>query len=190
MATTNSRKSVKSTVSKTTTPTNETQKSSHTTEIQKEKPIIPKEIDVTQIIPVMNGFQGRLIYKSPRTSERFVWDSFQDIQEIELRELRNAKSSAKSFFINNWFMFDDEHEWVIDYLGVGQYYKNALKLNEFDAIFQKSPEEIEKTVSLLSVGQKNSLEYRTRQLLTEGEIDSNKVIRALEKALGTELTER
>lgn len=154
------------------------------------KPIIAKDIDLNQLIVVRNGYQGRLVYKSPRTHEKFVWPEFGTEQMIELMELRNAKNTFKKYFINNWFMFDDEYSWVIDYLGMSQYYKHALSVDNFDDIFSKSPSEIEKTVAKLSAGQKKSLSYRARQLISVGEIDSNKAIAALEKSLGIELVER
>lgn len=154
------------------------------------KPIVPKDINPNQIIVVVNGFQGRLIYESPRTHEVYRWDGFGDDQEMELRELRNAKSAAKKFFINNWFMFNEDDLWVIDYLGLNQYYKNALKLEDFDKLFTKSPSEIEKAVSKLSEGQKKSVAYRARQLVMDEKIDSIKAITALEKSLGIELVEK
>ncbi len=156
----------------------------------KAKEIVPKEIDPNTIVLVKSGYQGRLIYISQRTSEKFVWDHFGDEQEMELRELRNAKSSAKKFFEKNWFMFDEENEWVISYLGLTKYYKNALKLEDFDKIFHKSPAEIKKIVSDLSSGQKSSLIYRARELVLSKEIDSLKVIDALEEALGISLIEK
>lgn len=152
--------------------------------------IIPKDIDPNQTIVVVNGFQGKLAYDSPRTHEIYRWDSFGDEQEIELRELRNAKSAKKKFFINNWFMFHDEDAWVIDYLGLNQYYKNAINLDEFDKLFKKSPTEIKKSISKLSEGQKKSVAYKARQAIINEEIDSNKVISALEESLGIELVER
>lgn len=157
---------------------------------ESKKPIIAKEIDLGQMIPVRSGFHGRLIYKSSRTHERFVWSEFGEEQIMELLELRNAKNASKKYFINNWFMFDDEYAWVIDYLGMNQYYKNALSLDNFDELFEKSPAEIEKRISKLSNGQKKSVGYRARQLIADGGIDSNKAIHALEKALGIELIER
>lgn len=160
--------------------------------VQKEevKPIIPKDIDPNQIIVVRNGFNGTLVYISPRTHERFKWECFGDEQEMELRELRNAKSSAKKFFENNWFMFNEDDAWVIDYLGLKQYYKNAISLDEFDDVLKKSAAELEKIVSKLSSGQKRSVAYRARQMVSSGEIDSHKSIVALEKSLGVELIER
>ena len=169
-----------------------TSKAKETEETVVEEPVklVVKEMDLSQLIPVRNGFQGKLVYKSPRTNEKFVWDSFGDEQEMELRELKSAKSAAKKFFTNSWFVFDKEYNWVIDYLGLKNFYKNALNVDDFDTLFTKTPAEVEKIVSKLSEGQKKSVAYKARQMIADGEIDSNKVITALEKALKTELVER
>lgn len=152
------------------------------------KPVVPKEIDPNQIITVRNGFQGRLVYKSKRTGERWSWESFGAEQDMELSELKNARNSNKKYFINNWFMFDED--WVIDYLGMRQYYKNSLNIQDFDQLFKKPVGEIEDTISKLSEGQRKSVAYRAKQLIAEEEIDSNRVINTLEKCLGVELVER
>lgn len=153
-----------------------------------DEPIVPKQVDVNQAIPVYNGYQGWLIYKSPRSGEKIEWSEFGEEQPVELRELRIAKASnAKEFFVNNWFMFDDEYQWVIDYLGVRRYYKNAIPLEAFDEVFEKTPAEAKATIEGMSIGQRKSLEFRARQLIESGDIDSRKMIAALEEAFGTEL---
>ena len=152
------------------------------------KPVVPKEIDPNQIITVRNGFQGRLVYKSKRTGERWSWESFGAEQDMELSELKNARNSNKKYFINNLFMFDED--WVIDYLGMRQYYKNSLNIQDFDQLFKKPVGEIEDIISKLSEGQRKSVAYRAKQLIAEEEIDSNRVINTLEKCLGVELVER
>lgn len=152
------------------------------------EPIVPKEIDVNQYVTVRNGFHGALLYRSSRTGELFRWDEFGAEQEMELRELKNAKSSAKSFFTNNWFMFDED--WIIDYLGVGQFYRNAVSIDGFDEVFKKTPTEIKKIVKEMSEGQKKSLTYRAVELISSGDIDSRKTIAALESALSVELIEK
>jgi len=151
-------------------------------------PPVPKSVDPSQLVTVRNGFQGRLVYKSRRTGESFVWDSFGAEQDMELGELKNARNTNKKYFINNWFMFDGQ--WVVDYLGMGRYYKFAIPIQDFDKLFKKPVEEIEDTVSKLSDGQKKSIAYRAKQLIAEGGIDSNNTIAALEKCLGTDLVER
>lgn len=152
------------------------------------KPLVPKDIDPSQYVTVRNGFQGRLVYKSKRTGERFVWDSFGAEQDMELSELRNARNSNKKYFINNWFMFDEP--WIVDYLGMGKYYRFAISIQDFDKLFTKPASEIEKTIANLSDGQKQSVAYRAKQLISEGGIDSNRLIATLEKCLVIELIER
>ena len=152
------------------------------------RPIVAKDVDPDQYVIVRNGFQGKLVYKSSRTGEHFVWDGFGSEQEMQLRELRNAKNTSKKFFINNWFMFDDA--WIIDYLGVGQYYKNAISIENFDDVFKKPAAELKKLIGGMSAGQKKSLAYRAMALIAADEIDSRKTIATLEEALGIDLIEK
>lgn len=156
--------------------------------VEAPKPIRVRDIDPDQYVTVRNGFQGRLIYRSPRTGEMFNWERFGDEQEMSLQELSKVKNSYKKFFINNWFMFDED--WIVDYLGVKNYYKNAVPIDQFDELFTKSPEELTEILSKLSVGQKRSIAYRARQLIAENGIDSRAVILTLEEQLGVELIEK
>jgi hypothetical protein len=146
--------------------------------------------DPHQIIIVRSGFNGLLTYTSPKTGEQFVWDEMGSYQEMELGELRTAKNAAKGFFENNWFMFDEEYKWVVEYLGVTQYYKNAVSLEDFDDIFTKPIDEIESIIKNMSYGQKQTLAYRARQKVVDGEIDSKKVIATLEKSLNISLDDK
>lgn len=148
----------------------------------------PTELDPNMYVPVRNGFNGKLVYVSRKTGERYVWESFGDVQDMELRELRNAKTSYKAFFTNNWFLIDDPA--VIEYLGVERFYEKALSYEEFDALFTLPADEIKERISQLSSGQKSSLAYRARQLIREGGIDSIRVINALENSLNIELIEK
>lgn len=148
----------------------------------------PKDVDPGQIVTVRNGFQGRLVYKSKHTGERFVWDEFGAEQDMELSELKSARSSNKKYFINNWFMFDEP--WIIDYLGMNQYYKFAISIDGFDRLFERPADELSAAIANLSNGQKRSVAYRARQLIAEGAIDSNRAISTLEECLGVELVDR
>lgn len=153
-----------------------------------EKHVVPKDIDPHMIVTVRNGFQGSLVYVSKKTGERFVWEGFGDEQDMEIGELRNARNSSKAFFINNWFMFDEA--WIVDYLGMTQYYRFAVSVDDFDSIFDEQIDEMVNAISSMSDGQKRSVAYRARIKIRDGEIDSNKKIAALEKCLNTSLIER
>lgn len=149
---------------------------------------VKKDLNPNMMVTVKNGFNGTLVYKSKRTGEVFVWDSFGSEQDMELQDLKSAKNTYKAFFINNWFLFDDPE--IIEWLGMSQYYKHALNSESFNELFSSTPEEIKKTVAKLSAGQKKSAAFRAKQLIQEGEIDSIKIINALEESLSVELIER
>lgn len=146
------------------------------------------EVDPHTIVRVRSGYNGLLVYISPRTQEPFTWANLGDEVEMELGELRIAKSSnAKLFFVNNWFLFDDEFQWVIDYLGLRQLYKDAIGVEDMDKLFEMLPAEIESIISKLSAGQKEAIALKAKELMANDMIDSLKVIRALEKSLGVSL---
>lgn len=149
---------------------------------------VKQSLDPNTVVTVKNGFNGMLVYKSKKTGETFKWDEFGDEQDMDIAELKNARNSYKQFFENNWFLFDDPE--IIDYLNVGKFYKNALNIKGFEELFKLTPEKITAKVKKLSEGQKRSVAFRAKQLIAEGEIDSIKVIDALEKSLSVQLIER
>ena len=129
-----------------------------------------------------------LIYESSKTGEMFRWESLGDEQDMELQELKNARNASKAFYVNNWFRIDDPE--ILDYLGVAEYYKNALNLIDDETLRALKPEDIRSTVMKMSDGQKLALKYRVKQMIENGDIDSMKMITAFEEALGVELIER
>ena len=171
------------------TPTQVGQISSTTTEnaYDPKAQFVVKDIDPHTIVVVRNGFQGKLIYRSKKTGERFEWSGFGEPQDMEISELRNARNTSKKYFENNWFMFDDP--WVVDYLGMSRFYKHAVSISDFDEIFTKTPDEARDVIKNMSDGQKKSVAYRARQLISSGDIDSYKLVATLEECLGVALVE-
>lgn len=149
-----------------------------------------KDVDMNQYITVRNGYPGQLVYTSKRTGERFFWEHYGDEQDMTLMELRNARNTSKKFFDHNWFVFDEEYDWVIDFLGVRAFYNNIINLEGIDALFKKTPKQIEKELAALTNGQKRTVGYRAMEMIRDKEIDSLAVIDVLEKGLGVALIER
>lgn len=154
-----------------------------------EKSFSYQDIDTRETVIVRNGVHGILVYESPRTHEVFKWSEFGDEQEMEIQELRTAKNNYKQFFTENWFMFDDDYAWIVDYLGVGAYYKHTLNIDRLFELFDMSDSDMQKEVSALTNGQKLSIAYIAREMIADGRIDSRKKVEALEAALGMSLSE-
>lgn len=150
---------------------------------------VPEDVNINDLIPVRNGFHGTLVYHDSRTNEDFIWSEFGDTQEMELKQLQNAKNTNRFFFENNYFLFDDEYSWVIEYLRVGKYYEHAISIEGYSELFSKSPKEIKTIVGDLTSGQRESLIMCAQEKIRSGEIDSIKIVRALEDGLGVTLIE-
>lgn len=157
------------------------------TAVKESKKEEPKKIDESQYVTVRNGFHGRLVFISPRTGEKFYWDDYGDEQDIELRELKGAKASGKAFFEQNWFILD---EWVIKYLGVESYYRHAVTPGDCDKLFKLPVDDLKAEIRAMNDSQRSSVAVRARELIASGDLDSFRVISALESALGVELIEK
>lgn len=151
-----------------------------------------REFQPTDLIAVKNGFQGRLIYVSKRQNGvTTIWNEFGDVEYLELAELVSARNTAKTFFSDNQWIIDDPE--VLDYLGVAHYYANSLALDEFDKVLTMNANQVEELKNIilnLPNGQKRTLSYRAKEKIQNGDIDSRKVIEALEEALGVQLIEK
>lgn len=77
------------------TPTELKQETSRAAE---KRPLVPKDIDPHTIITVRNGFQGRLVYRSKKTGERFVWDSFGAEQDMEIGRASQCSEFKQEVF--------------------------------------------------------------------------------------------
>jgi hypothetical protein len=147
-----------------------------------------KKFNANSLVAVKNGFMGKLVYVSPKTGEVFVWDAFGDERELEIGELKAAKAVAKGFFAKHWFIFEDPE--VMEFLGVGDYYKNHV---EAETLLKMAPAEIEAACAKLTPEQRRTLSRRV-WVLCNGEnaveLDSIRTLNALEAALGMTLRER
>lgn len=152
------------------------------------KPRVKKSLDPNMYVPVKNGFHGHLVFRDKVTGEEYEWESFGDEIDITLNTLQKARSGQSRFFKDNWFLIDDPA--VIEYLNIGQYYKNALNFEEFDSIFELSKDEIVERVKMLSDGQKRGVIYAAKQKIENGELYDLNIIKALEDTLDAELIEK
>lgn len=146
------------------------------------------KLDLNEMVYVTNGFYGNLTYKSRKTGYIFKLSRFGDGDYIELGELLTAKNSEPKFFENNWFIIDDPD--VLAFLNVEKYYTKYLDPDQFNNIFYLTPDEAKAKITQLSKGQKTSLMYRALEMIETGELDSRKMIAALEEALEVQLVEQ
>ena len=148
---------------------------------------VATDLELHMRIPVRNAFPGGLTYKDSRTGLMYKWSSEGDVEYMELGELRTARNTQPIFFESNWWEIDEVR--VLKWLNADKFYKGSLMLKDFDVLFSKSPDEIISIVEKIPETQKDNLIMRVRAKVAAGEIDSLKVIRALEGVLNVKLSD-
>ncbi len=154
-------------------------------------------LPLSTLVWVKSNCYGELIYISSKTGFSTSWESYGSRQAMSLEELIIMRNST-NFFKKNRVVIDSfqdsEYEYlytveeILDFLNVKQYYKDAICPKNIDDIFKFSPSDIEKRVPKMSNGVKTTITIRANELIQSGELDSLKVISALEKALNCELS--
>lgn len=163
-------------------------------EKKKDKPTVYKnksksKYELTDEILVRNGSSGKLFYSSKKQNGyEIVWEEFGSENYVEYGELIDVRNRYPAFYEKNWWLIEDAD--VLESLGVAKYYQNILKIEDFEALFYDTPEDIIAKITPLSDGLKTTIANRAHELYYEDKIDSRKVMDALEKATGKEIIER
>lgn len=155
-----------------------------------------KTIPDSAMINVKSNVFGKLIFVSKRTGERVEWENCGEIQQVPLSLLRTMKQECIKFFQDQWVIltgFADENEDtfraadIYEQLYVAQYYKNLVDPSDYASICSMTVDEINEKVPLMSDGARANLVVALNTYIEKGVLDSMKVIKAFEQALGCEL---
>lgn len=150
------------------------------------KPVIRKQRDMNEMISVVCITNTTLVYESKnQIGHRVDWDGFLQDNWIEYKELINMRNSQRAFFEQPWVICDWD---VLVDLKVDHYYKNIIDLEDLDSVFQKTSEELEKTLKIVPTGIRKLIVDRAFELRRDKELDSLSTIETIEKTLNIDLT--
>lgn len=135
--------------------------------------------------------EGILIYSSKRSmGYTVVWNSYMEIQPVELNELISMKNTDYGFFKNNYIIIPDDYEFkddVIKYLHVENCYQNVSSPYKVDSLFGGTIEQMVAKIGAMSADARNEAIVVAKKAIADGEIDSYKRIHALEDVFGCSL---
>ena len=150
------------------------------------KPMVKQQRDMNEMISVVCITNTTLVYESKnQIGYRVDWDGFLQENWIEYKELINMRNSQRAFFEQPWVICDWD---VLVDLKVDNYYKNIIDLEDLDSVFEKSSEELEKTLKIVPAGIKKLIVDRAFELRREKKLDSLSTIETIEKTLNIDLT--
>ncbi|MFA6728941.1 MAG: hypothetical protein WCS17_12130 [Prevotella sp.] len=162
-----------------------------TAEVKVETKVVKPDFKITNedTVAVVSCVKGELMWKSPE-GRKEVWNHFGDANPMTVSDLFKMRNYDQRFFSDNWVTIEGEHaQEYMDYLQVSKYYKNFKTVNQFDKIFDMSPDEIVNAVSQFSNETKETFARRAKEFMDEGKLDSYQRIEAIQKATGFDLHE-
>lgn len=148
------------------------------------------------LVNVKSTTYGELIYINPRTGSQYIWSNPGDVLTLTVGDIRVMAATQRAFFENQWIvlieLIDDEYAdvpiaEVYDALLISQYYKNLLDPTNLNALLKLKDAELKDKIRYLSNGARTNLMVAANTAIQNGSLDSLKVIRTLEEALGCEL---
>lgn len=154
--------------------------------VEKPKRKKRQEIDRSELILCRSTTHGNLIYLSPRSGAKYVWDDYGSELDLEMGELVNMNGSQNRKFLQDGYLVIDDEE-AAEYLGLTKIYEQLAHLDNLDKLFSKSVEEMFEIVPRLPKSMKITLASKAREMIEDGSLDSIGRINALEKLLGVDL---
>ena len=149
----------------------------------------PAKVKLDEFVDVQSCVVGKLVWKSKKTGYKITWDSYGDINPMQVSDLLDMRNGSKHMFIANWVvLLGDRADAILDYLQVSKYYKDVLTPEDLEEIVIGDPEELEVTLKTIKDSAKEALLYKARELYKEGELDSSKTIRAIRNATGIDIS--
>lgn len=144
------------------------------------------EIDRNQLVECKNVTNGSLTYISRNNGYLAEWANFGDIEYIPVSELMTMKASQPRFLNEPWLIIDDED--VVQHLGLKSIYDRIIAADEIEALFHKTPQEIEDILSRAPKGTRELVADKAREMVTNDSLYDIRIMRVLDKALNIDLT--
>ena len=147
-----------------------------------------KKVDLQELVEVQSCTYGTLYYRAPDGNE-VRWKTFGDVAWMTVGDLMIMRNSQRDFFEEQLIcLCGDNAMEVLEYLQVDKYYKDIKDTTSFDIIFEADPAEVPAMIEKLSDGAKETLARRAYAKVQNNELDSVKMVKVLEEALGYDLT--
>lgn len=150
-------------------------------------------IDDNYLVPVRSNCDGELIFVGGGYEER--WFGIGEVQLLPWEELKTIRKTMRSFFENNWIIFEATDEYTPSQmyaaLGVQKYYANADKFKDFDELLSMKPKEISTYLQNMTDGYRDALIAYVKGLVDndDARMDSKATRNALEKVLNVDFNE-
>lgn len=144
----------------------------------------------TDLIPCRNVFGGKLLMEGRKSKNTYFWEEFGEVNEVEYQDLISEMVNSRSDYLYGPLIYIMDEELVNSKPKLKNFYsqftintdqlKKVLKsqnVNEIKNVLNTIPNTLAQSVPNIVVG-----------MIDEGEIRDPAVLRTIDKALGTDLS--
>lgn len=150
-------------------------------------------------VQVRSNRYGGLIFINSRTNEKTEWNHINDIQDLTVADIRDMRSTARSFFSEPWVCIGDivtpgyedvTHDELLAALGLTRYYSDTVTPEYLSDVIEWTLEQINENVPSMKDGVKENLAVAVGDAVRNGELNALDRIRAWEQVLNCSLLEQ
>lgn len=149
--------------------------------VEEEKVVIPekKKFEPSSPIRCRSVTQGQLFMEGIATKITYHWVSYDDVIDVEYRDLVAAVRSTSSYLFKPFIVVEDE-DFIAEHSALKKFYDDKLTIRDFGEILSMSEAEMRETIMGLPVGAREQVKQMATAKIASGELDSVKTIKMLE----------
>lgn len=149
--------------------------------------VTKRVFDPNEGIPCRSVTHGRLFVDGVKTGMKYTFYDYDDISDIEYRDLVALVRSRDKSVYNPRFIIMDE-DFIAEYPTLKKFYNEHFSTMNIKEILTLPDYQMKEEISKLPKGAIESLKSIAVNQIVSGEIDSIRKIKALDEAFGTNLS--
>lgn len=148
----------------------------------------PKNFKETDLIPCMCVFPGSVGMTGKRTRNVYHWDGMGSIEYVEFQDLRSEVLNKKSTYIYEPLIIISDDDFLDLNPKLHELYSDYYTPDEIIEVIEDSyPEEMKEFIENLPYKLKDNVKTIASTLVQNGELDSIRKVKIIDKIFGTNL---
>lgn len=130
---------------------------------------------------------GKLCMVGASSNMVYRWMNYGDEIEVEYRDLSNAVRSHSSYIYTPYIIIEDD-DFIDEFLELKKFYKEKFTIKELTDILDMNESEMEDAIAVLPKGAKEQFINIASTQIANGELDSVRKIKTLERILNVDFS--
>lgn len=143
--------------------------------------------DKEELIPCMSVTTGELIYHETfaKSRTRYEWLQYGEITDVEYQDLKAMLARKSDYLFYPYFIVMDEN-FLKENPQLQEITNQFYGLDDPRSFFDKTPDALESFLNNAPEGVKDAARTAAAKLIKDGQLDSIRIVKTIDKSLGTE----